>query len=81
MESVIDVHYKQCAVIEFLVTEKESVGNIHKCLCNVHGSAMVDRSTAGHWVKRVSAFETGKAELHNLPRSGCPVTAVSPKML
>ena len=32
MESVNDVRYKQRAVDEFLVSEKESVRQIHKCL-------------------------------------------------
>ncbi|PSN58133.1 hypothetical protein C0J52_01022 [Blattella germanica] len=34
MASVSDIHHKQRAVIEFLVAEKETVGNIHKRLCN-----------------------------------------------
>jgi len=38
MASVCDSRYKQRAVIEFLVAEKESVGNIHKRLCAVYGS-------------------------------------------
>jgi len=52
------------------------VRNFHINLCNVYESAMVDRRTVGCWVKRVMASETGKAELHDLPHSGCPVTAV-----
>jgi len=49
-----DTHYKQQAVIEFLVTEKESVGNIHKRVCAVYGSfKVVDRSAIGRWVQRV----------------------------
>jgi len=35
MESTSNSHYKQHAVIEFLVTVKETVGNIHKRLSNV----------------------------------------------
>ena len=38
MASVCDTRYKQRAVIEFLVAEKESVGTIHKRLCAVYGS-------------------------------------------
>jgi len=38
MASVYDTRYKQRAVIELLVAEKESVGNIHKRLCAVNGS-------------------------------------------
>jgi len=44
--------------MEFLVAEKKSLGNIHKSLCSVHGSATVDRSTVGGWVRRVTPFET-----------------------
>jgi hypothetical protein len=68
-------------VIQFLVAEKESVGNIHKRLCNIYGSATVDGSTAGRWEKRKTASEPGKAGLHGLPRSGRPLIAVRPEML
>jgi hypothetical protein len=62
--SVSDVQYKQRAVMEFLVAEEGSVRNIHKRLCNVYGSATVDRSTVGRWAKRATASETGKPERH-----------------
>jgi hypothetical protein len=58
------------------LSEKHSQISLH-----VYGSAAVNRSTVGCWVKRVMASETGKAELHDLPHSGCPVRAVSPEML
>jgi hypothetical protein len=48
------------AVIEFLLDEKESVGNNHKRMCTVYGTATVDRSTVGHWVKRVTTSQRGK---------------------
>jgi hypothetical protein len=67
MESVKDVCYKQCAVIEFLVAENESMGNMHRRLCNVYRSATVDRSSVACGTKRVMASEAGKAELHDLP--------------
>ncbi|GFG38463.1 hypothetical protein Cfor_11209 [Coptotermes formosanus] len=67
-------------LIEFLVAKKESIRNIHKCLCNVYGSAMVNRSTAGHWARRMTASKWERQEHHDLPRSGCPVTAVSPEI-
>jgi hypothetical protein len=76
-----DVRYKQHAVIQLFVAEKESVRNIHRRLSNVYGIAAVDRSTTGHWAKRATASETGKAEPHDLPHSGRPVTAVHPEML
>jgi hypothetical protein len=64
-----------------LSTKKESWRNVHKCLCNVYGSDTVDRSTIGHWLKRVMASKAAGGELHDLPLSSCPVTAVSPEML
>jgi hypothetical protein len=67
MKSINDVQYKQCAQIEFLVSEKKSVKNIHKCLCNVYGSAVLNRRTVDCWVKRVTTSEKRKAELHVLP--------------
>jgi hypothetical protein len=42
---------------------------------------MVDSSTIGCWAKRAMASETEKEELHDLPYSGHPVTAVGPEML
>jgi hypothetical protein len=68
-------------MIELLVAGKESVRNTHKCLCIYYGSAMVDKSTVGRWIKRVTTSETGKTELHDLSCSGHPVIAVSPEML
>jgi imidazole glycerol phosphate synthase subunit HisF len=55
-----DTHYKQQAVIEFLVVEKEILGNIHKWLCAVYGSCAVDRSSIGRWVQRVKASGSGE---------------------
>jgi hypothetical protein len=45
-----DVRLKQRAVTEFLVTEKESVTNIHRRLKNVYGDNAVDESTVSRWV-------------------------------
>jgi hypothetical protein len=45
------------------------------------GSAVVNKSTVGCWVKRIMASETRKAECHDLPCSGCPVATVSPALL
>jgi hypothetical protein len=51
-------------VLEFSVAKKESV--------RICGSAILDRSTTvGHWVKRAMGSKMGKAELHDLPCSGC----------
>jgi hypothetical protein len=79
--SVKDVRHKKGALIEFLIAEKGSTRNIHKCLCIVYGSAEVERTTVGRWAIRVTASETGKPGLLDLPRSGRPFTAVSPEML
>jgi hypothetical protein len=53
-----DVRCKQRAVIKFLVAEKESVGNIYNRLCNVYGTAKVDRCTVDRWTKRVTTSES-----------------------
>ena len=81
MASVSDTRYKQRAVIEFLVAEKESVENIHKRFCAVYGSCAVNRSIAGRCVQRVKASGSGETDLHDRPQSGCPAIATSPDML
>jgi hypothetical protein len=60
------------AVIEFLVAEKESVTNTHTHLCNIYGSAVVNRSTTGQRAKSSNASGTGKAELHDLSQAILP---------
>jgi hypothetical protein len=60
MEPASDSHYKQHAVKEFLVTVKETVGNMHKQLSNVHGNVASDMSTVGFWEKQVRDGEVGK---------------------
>jgi transposase len=60
MASVSDTRYKQRAVIEVLVAEKEIVRNIHKRLCAVYGSYAVDRSTVGRWDQRFKASGSGE---------------------
>jgi ribosomal protein L37AE/L43A len=67
---MVCVCYKQVAVIEFLVTDKDSVSSINRRLCNVCESAADERSTVGLWAIRVTACKTGKAELCHLPSSG-----------
>jgi len=62
----------QLAITEFLFTNKESVTSIHRSLCIVNTNAVVDRSTLDHWAKRVTASETEKVELYDLPHSGHP---------
>jgi len=81
MAFVSDTCYKQQAVIEFLVADKESVRNIHKRLCAVYGSCAVDRSTVGCWVQGVKASGSGEMEMHDRPRSERPATVTSPNTL
>jgi transposase len=80
MVSVADSCFKQKAVIEFFVHEKESVVNIHKRLCAVYGSCAVDRSTVGRWAKRVKASGSAETELCDLPRADRPSTVNTPDM-
>jgi hypothetical protein len=63
MVSLSDTRYKQRAVIEFLLAEKEIVGNLHKWLCVVYGSCVVDMSTVGRWVQRFKASGSGETWL------------------
>jgi len=65
MASVSDTHYKQRAVIEFLVAEKESMGNIHKRLCAVYGSCAVNITIFFPFVQRVKASGSGETELYD----------------
>jgi len=60
---------------------QESLRNIQRCLCNVYGGSVINRSTNGCWTKKVTASETGKEKLPDFPHSGYPVTAVSSEML
>jgi hypothetical protein len=69
MAAPTDVCQKQCAIIEILVCEKETPGNIHKQLQGVHGNYAVDRSSVGHWAKWISA-EAAHADLHDHPHTG-----------
>jgi hypothetical protein len=62
-----------------LIADKELEMSIN--VFALYGSAMVGRSTIGYQGKRVMASETGKAELHDIFRSGHPFTDVSPELL
>lgn len=59
-------------MIEFLVAEKESETSKHTHLCNVYGSVVVNRNTAGQWLKSSNASGIGKTELHDLPQAILP---------
>jgi hypothetical protein len=59
MVSVSDTCYKQQAVIEFLVAEKESVGNIHKScvLCMEVVQSMAAQFDVGFRELRIQEVE------------------------
>jgi len=76
MAAPMNLCTKQRAVIEFLVSEKETVGNIHKRLQNVYGNCAVDRSTVSRWAKRTRE-EHGHADLDDQYREGRPQTAMT----
>jgi hypothetical protein len=69
MASDSKVRHRQTAVIEILMAEEETVGNMHKRLKKVYRDCNVDRSTVGHWAKRVRSSERGNANLDDEPRS------------
>jgi hypothetical protein len=71
-----DVSFKQWAIIEFLVAEKESVMNIQKWLKNVEFGG-VDKSTFSCWVSRFAGSEKGQAELIDMYCIGWPMKAVA----
>jgi transposase len=75
---VIDVRFKQRAVIEFLLAENESITNIHRRLTNVCGDMAVDKSNVSRWAKRLASSEQGHGNVSDLPGSGRPSTAVTP---
>jgi hypothetical protein len=77
MAVAFDVRQKQRAVIEFLVCENETVGNIHKRLL-VCGEDTVDRSTAaGHKEPRakvdMQTFEICRAAAGHSQRGWTPM--------
>jgi len=65
-----NVGFKQRAIIEFLVTEKELVTNIHKRLKNLYGVNAVDRSTISLWDSRTAGFAKGQVELTRVALTG-----------
>jgi hypothetical protein len=72
------VRSKQTAVIEFLLTENESITNIHRRLTNVCGDMAVDKSTVSLWEKRLASSEQGQGNVSDVRRSGRPSTTVTP---
>jgi len=71
------VGFKQRAIIEFLVTEKELVTDIHKRLKSLYGVNAVDKSTISLWASRTAGFAKGQVELTDARRFDWPTTAVT----
>jgi len=67
-------------MIEYHATKEESLRNIQRCLCNIYGGSVINRSTTRCWTKEVNASETGKEQFPDFPHS-VHVTAVSPETL
>ena len=77
MASDMEVRMKQSCVIEFLHAEKKNAPNdIHRRLLNVYGDQTVDVSTMRRWVAR---FSNGDSDVKDMPRSGRPCIAVTPR--
>ena len=66
-------------IIEFLLSEGETVQNISRRLKLVYGDGAIDYSTVTSWVKRINdgREEPGESDLCDRPRSGRPSFAHS----
>jgi hypothetical protein len=72
-----NVRFKQRAITEFLVTEKELVTNIHRRLeCSYIVNA-VDKSTFTLWASWIVGFENGQVEHIDARLSDRPTTVVT----
>ena len=70
---------KQRVVIEFLLSEGETVQNISRRLKQVYGDGAIDCSTMTRWVKQINdrQEEPAESDLCDRPRSGRPSSAHS----
>lgn len=68
------VRFKQCAVIEFLVTETVKPVDIYRHLLVVYGNETLDISSVRRWALRDKHFEVGKAIIADRDQSGRPAT-------
>jgi transposase len=69
--AVTDVSFRQCAVIEFLVKEGNSVGVIYERL---RGGACMGAGSVRRWVKH---FKVENTDIADQPRCGRPRTAAT----
>ncbi len=61
-------------VIRFLHLQGQPASYIHKQLVLVYGSGVISIEKVREWC---SIFDTGRTEIHDLPRSGGPNTTVN----
>ena len=76
MASDMEVRMKQRCVTEFLHPEKIAPNDIHRRLLNVYGDQTLDVSTVRQWV---ALFSSGNSDVKDMPRSGRPCIAVTPR--
>ena len=76
----MDVHQKQRAVIEFLVSEGGPPKKFFETLVKVYGDASIAYSTVKKWVSRIKDEEDDPSlsSLQDRRRSGRPSSAVNP---
>jgi saccharopine dehydrogenase-like NADP-dependent oxidoreductase len=63
MEELSDVQFKECAIIEFLTTEKVPPIEIHRRMQAVYGDQYDDVSTVRCWVRRFKDGELGQTDM------------------
>jgi hypothetical protein len=64
---VTDMSFHQCAVIEFLVKEGNSVGVTYERLFGVYGDVCMGANSVRRWVKH---FKDGNTDIADQPRCG-----------
>jgi transposase len=72
--AVTDMSFRQPAVIEFLVKEGNSAGDIYERLRGVYGDVCMNVSSVRRWVKH---FKDGNTDIADQPRCGRARTAVT----
>jgi transposase len=65
--AVVEVYFRQRAVIEFLVKEGNSAGVIYERIRGVYGDVYMGASSVRRWVKH---FKDGNTDIGDHPRSG-----------
>jgi hypothetical protein len=68
MEEIVDVRFKQCAVVEFLTAKKVPSTEVHRQMQSVYGDQCVDVSTVRRWVRPSKVGELGQGDLSDKTR-------------